>query len=241
MIGQGTFAKVYSATNLKTEALVAVKVIRRESMSEADYEEQRNEIQLLKVARHPNVVSLFEFFEDRKHIYLVMEMCSTTLLDFLTSHDFKVGIEVRQKLIVEMIGALLALHSKGIIHRDIKLENIMLNFKGDEIIPKLTDFGLSRILQVGEVATEKVGSKVYLAPEIVEGRTYTKAVDTWSLGVVFFALSTGRLPFKKEDSPIAAFNGSRKGQVMSIVADEKEGRLINEMLMLDPAKRIELD
>lgn len=87
------------------------------------------------------------------------------------------------------------LHGLGIVHRDLKLENIMMNDAGDKALPKIVDFGLSKIIGPNETATEPFGTLGYVAPEVLKKQPYTFSCDVWSLGCILYALLSGSLPF----------------------------------------------
>jgi len=87
------------------------------------------------------------------------------------------------------------LHGLGIVHRDLKLENIMMNDSGDKAVPKIVDFGLSKIIGPNETATEPFGTLGYVAPEVLKKQPYTFSCDVWSLGCILYALLSGSLPF----------------------------------------------
>ncbi len=87
------------------------------------------------------------------------------------------------------------MHGLGIVHRDLKLENIMMNDCGDKAVPKIVDFGLSKIIGPNETATEPFGTLGYVAPEVLKKQPYTFSCDVWSLGCILYALLSGSLPF----------------------------------------------
>jgi len=117
------------------------------------------------------------------------------LYDYLEKRNFKISESRARELFAELTSALFYLHAFGVVHRDIKLENILMTDTSNQAITKINDFGLAAILAPHERADEKVGSLNYAAPELLKGEPYDKRIDIWSLGIVFFTLLVGYLPF----------------------------------------------
>ena len=122
------------------------------------------------------------------------------------------------------------MHSKNIIHRDIKLENILIDSKGHI---KLTNFGISKLLKNDEKAQTMIGTAYYMAPEIASGKRYDKAVDWWSLGVVMFVLLEGNFPFEMCNYAAKDFT-----LIFSEINDENAKDLIQKFLTVKPKERI---
>lgn len=125
-----------------------------------------HEIDILKNLDHPNILRLYEFYEDPKRFYLVTELCTGgELFDEIT--DKKLFSELdSSKLVSQILGALSYCHSKNIVHRDIKPENVLLDSKNNQTI-KLIDFGSSEILEKGKILREIIGTAYYIAPDIL--------------------------------------------------------------------------
>jgi len=195
MLGRGAFGKVNLGMHKLTRKLVAIKSINKEYLSE---EKQRNkvmhEVGILLRLRHESVVKLYETFETGRHIMLVMELCAGgDLLNFVRKRK-KLTEETAKILFKQIIDGLGYIHSKQIIHRDIKLDNILLDGKG---LVKIADFGVSKLVQKGETMREHSGTPAYIAPEIIKDKGYKGfKADLWSAGVVLFALLYGTVPFK---------------------------------------------
>lgn len=152
------------------------------------------EVVILKKTRHRNIVRLYEFFETQKHILFVIELCAGgDLLNYVRKRR-KLKEDVAKCIFKQIIMALGYCHSKSILHRDIKLDNILLDSNGEV---KICDFGVSKIVKKDEIITEQCGTPAYIAPEILRDRGYTGfAVDIWSAGVVLYAMLFGTVPFK---------------------------------------------
>lgn len=121
------------------------------------------------------------------------------MYDYLNKRNFSITQERALELSQQLAKGVYFLNCYGIIHRDLKLENIMMSDNTDKASPKLVDFGLSAITGPDQVIQGAVGTVAYAAPEIFQGGQYDKSVDVWSLGVIFYALLMGYLPYDNED------------------------------------------
>jgi len=172
----------------------AVKVLRKSQM---DAEEQKmlfNEINILKSLDHPNIIKMFEFFEDEKRYYLVTEICKGgELFDEIINRG-KFTERDAAVLIKQLLMCINYCHKKNIVHRDLKPENILLeaNKEFDQI--KIIDFGTSVVLDNGKFLEEKLGTPYYIAPEVLN-KKYNQTCDIWSTGVIVYILLSGIPPF----------------------------------------------
>eukprot|EP01035_Chromulina_nebulosa_P019090 gene19090-24918_t len=160
------------------------------------------EIKVLKSLNHPNIIKLEDYYETNDRIYMVMEvMNGGELFDYVVQKGTL--SEAEASVIVRKITSAVAhMHSLNIIHRDLKPENLLLTSKGPNAEVKLIDFGLAKIADEN-VAKSFLGTKGYLAPEMLQRHSYDKAVDIWALGVIVFVLLCGCLPFDDDSSRIA--------------------------------------
>lgn len=195
MLGRGAFGKVNLGMQKLTRKLVAIKSINQEYLTD---DKQRmkimHEVGILLRLRHPSVVKLYETFETKRHIMLVMELCAGgDLLNFVRKRK-KCEESLAKILFKQIIEGIGYIHSKSILHRDIKLDNILLDGKG---LVKIADFGVSKTVKPGEIMYEQSGTPAYIAPEIIKNEGYRGfRADLWSAGVVLFALLFGTVPFK---------------------------------------------
>ncbi|KAL9283868.1 putative CBL-interacting serine/threonine-protein kinase 10 CAMK-CAMKL-CHK1 family [Arabidopsis thaliana] len=196
LLGQGTFAKVYYGRSILTNQSVAIKMIDKEKVMKVGLIEQiKREISVMRIARHPNVVELYEVMATKTRIYFVMEYCKGGEL-FNKVAKGKLRDDVAWKYFYQLINAVDFCHSREVYHRDIKPENLLLD---DNENLKVSDFGLSALAdckrQDGLLHTT-CGTPAYVAPEVINRKGYdgTKA-DIWSCGVVLFVLLAGYLPF----------------------------------------------
>ncbi|KAF8402516.1 hypothetical protein HHK36_010601 [Tetracentron sinense] len=196
LLGQGTFAKVYYARNLKTSQSVAIKVIDKEKVLKVGLIDQiKREISVMRLVIHPHIVQLYEVMATKTKIYFVIEYAKGGEL-FNKVAKGKLKEDVARKYFQQLISAVDFCHSRGVYHRDLKPENLLLDENGNL---KVSDFGLSALAeskrQDGLLHTT-CGTPAYVAPEVISRKGYdgTKA-DIWSCGVILFVLLAGYLPF----------------------------------------------
>lgn len=195
ILGKGAFGKVNLGMHKLTGKLVAVKSIKKSLLANKDSNKKfRQEFSVLKNLRHPNVIRLYESFETEKHILIVMELCSGgDLLNYIRKCK-RLKENVAKFVFRSLIVGLNYCHSKGVVHRDIKLDNVLLNSEGEL---KLCDFGVCKTIVRGERMTERCGTPAYIAPEILRGKGYEGfGADIWSAGIALYAMLYGTVPFK---------------------------------------------
>jgi len=241
-LGQGSFATVKRATNKRTGEKVAIKIITKQQLSEEDKIGLQNEIDILTHVDHPNIVKLFEVFEDHDSYSLVMElMTGGELFDTIIEKE-KYTEKEAAETVSPIIDAINYCHSLNIIHRDIKPENLLYSSKHPSTrIIKVSDFGLARFISSETLAQTTCGTPGYVAPEILEQRLYGKECDYWSIGVVLYILLCGFPPFYDEDNMVL-FEKIKHGKYdfPSPVWDEissEAKEIIKNLLVVDPSKR----
>lgn len=196
LLGQGTFAKVHHARNLKTGMSVAIKIIDKAKVFKVGMINQiKREISVMRLVRHPNVVELYEVMASKTKIYFVMEYVKGGEL-FNKVAKGKLKEDAARKYFQQLISAVDYCHSRGVFHRDLKPENLLLDENGNL---KVSDFGLSALAeskhQDGLLHTT-CGTPAYVAPEIINRKGYDGSkADIWSCGVILFVLLAGYLPF----------------------------------------------
>ncbi|KAI3423319.1 Non-specific serine/threonine protein kinase [Psidium guajava] len=196
-LGEGNFGKVKVATDVESGQGFAVKIIEKGKIVHLKITDQiKREIGTLKLLKHPNVVRLREVLASKTKIYMVLEYATGgELFDRIASRGRLPETEGR-KLFQQLIDGVSYCHDKGVFHRDLKLENILVDSRGNI---KITDFGLSALPQHfrddGLLHTT-CGSPNYVAPEVLNNRGYDGATsDVWSCGVILYVILTGYLPF----------------------------------------------
>ena len=200
-LGKGGYAKVYEVRNKLTGEIRACKHISKIHIS--DFSKLELEVNILIKIDHPNIIKLYEIFESKSSIYLIMEKCKGgEVFDHIYEHiqskkmySEKNAADIFQQL----MGAIEYCHNNGICHRDLKLENLLyLNEGNEEDNPiKVIDFGLSQLFHKQKLTTP-VGTAFYLSPEILTGN-YTEKCDIWSAGIILYILLSGDPPFKGRD------------------------------------------
>ena len=200
-LGNGKFGLVKLGINKQTKEKVAIKIMNKKKMDTSDIELMRTEIEILKICQHPNIIRLYDIFENIDYIYIIMEYCpGGDLFSYLEKRKFQLP-EVRTAIIMnKMCEAVFYFQSYfGVIHRDLKPENVLMTSSDDDGDIRILDFGLSKISTPNEQCTEPYGTLTYCAPEIILDEPYNKEVDMWSLGVMTYLMISGRLPFNAED------------------------------------------
>ena len=242
-LGKGGFAKCYEFSCLKNKKLFAGKIITRSSLGKSSAKKRLlREIKIQKSLNHPQIVKLEHYFEDEENIYLLLELCQNQTLIQLLKHRKKLTeIEV-QCYTIQLINALIYLHSNKIIHRDLKLKNLFLT---DKMELKVGDFGLSTKLDFeGERKRKICGTPNYIAPEMLNGKTgYTYKVDIWALGVIIYTLIIGKPPFESIDKKTIYKRIKMNDYYFpkSIKISEAAKNLISQILVIDQSKRPSLD
>lgn len=231
VIGEGAYGKVRLGTHRITSTRVAIKQIPK-AMSASLTREIHHHRQL----HHPNVTQMFEVIATESHIWIVTELCcGGELFDYLAE---KGRLSERESSIIfgQLALAVAYLHEKGIVHRDLKLENVLLD---ERCHVKLGDFGFTREYDRGVYMETFCGTTGYAAPEMLQGKRYLgPEVDVWSMGVILYCLLTGTLPFDDDDEAVMK-EKVIKGQYEDpewLSTDARD--LIRSILEADPAKRL---
>ena len=197
-LGKGSYGSVYLSTHRRSGDQRAIKVMNVDNVTSYYLRKLHTEISVLKSVDHPNICKLHEVFFGRHSVYLVMDHCCGGELFELLNNGKNQGFVFREdraaNLMLDMLRAVHYLHSIGIVHRDLKLENFMFEEEKSTSSLILIDFGLSRRFEAGEKLTQRVGSCYYTAPEILKGE-YDYMCDTWSLGVLCYMILSGSPPF----------------------------------------------
>ena len=255
ILGKGSFGLVRIISLKKEpEKKFALKIIEKDKVKDKVYLLER-EITILRTMDHPNIINFYETYQDSKYLYIVMEYCSGgDLMDKIlqkTHLEEKVVCDIMEKL----FSAINYVHKKKIVHRDLKLENVLFFDKSPNSDLKIIDFGLSAIVKAKfhsffshnenpDIApndlNSKVGTPLYVAPEVLKGN-YSYECDIWSLGVIMFMLLSGDPPFigTTEDK---LFEVIEKGQFsfhgkawLSVSPKAKD--LLTRIFKVNPKKR----
>jgi len=198
-IGKGAFSVVREGINKATGKKVAVKYIKTKLIKTKLL---MREIDIMKkVGNHPNILKLYEVFESKNYLYLVLELVTGgELFDQIVARG-EYSEKDASNIVRQIISAVNHLHGHGIAHRDLKPQNLLCAGPvGDDI--RVADFGLSKMFINGENLETCCGSPEYVAPEVLECKPYDKACDLWSVGVITYVLLTGCFPFWDKNNAV---------------------------------------
>ncbi|KAF9097264.1 serine/threonine protein kinase psk1 [Mortierella sp. AD031] len=240
VIGRGAYGKVYLVRHITTNALYAMKVLKKASIivHAKDTECTMSERKILEAIRHPFIVKLHYAFQTDHRLYLILEYASGGELFTHLAAERMFSEENTAFYAAQLVLALEHLHSLGIIYRDLKPENIMLNAHGDIV---LTDFGLSKVpLEHSDGRTGTVcGTIEYMAPEVISERVqYDRTVDWWSLGIVIHDMLTGSPPFvaNNRKKTMDAIMNKKLNLPYYLSSDAKD--LLGKLLKRTPSARL---
>uniref|UniRef100_H2YPH4 MAP/microtubule affinity-regulating kinase 3 n=1 Tax=Ciona savignyi TaxID=51511 RepID=H2YPH4_CIOSA len=234
-IGKGNFAKVKLARHVLTGREVAIKIIDKKQLNPSSLQKLFREVRIMKHLDHPNIVKLYEVIENSKQLLLVMEYANGgEVFDYLVAHGRMKEKEARAKF-RQIVSSVQYLHSKKIVHRDLKAENLLLDA---DMNIKIADFGFSNEFTPGHKLDTFCGSPPYAAPELFQGKKYDgPEVDVWSLGVILYTLVSGSLPFDGQNLKELRERVLRgKYRIPFYMSTDCE-HLLRKFLVLNPTKR----
>ena len=217
-LGKGNFGEVFLTKKGNNEEYLATKRMDLKKINPIIKKYLNNEMKIMKQLNHPNIIHLVDLFQSTNHYYVIMEYCNGgTLTDCLKKYQKPFPFKIIQYIMRQIVNGLKYIHSKRIIHRDLKLDNILVNFKkaedknnlnllSSEI--KIIDFGLARILGPNELADTAAGSPINMDPCILKKynkaggyeklQGYNEKADIWSLGTICYEMLTGKPLFTVE-------------------------------------------
>ncbi len=200
-IGEGSFSETYLATDTSLDRQVAVKILREHYARDPRFVTRfEREARAAAAVVHRNVVDIFDYGRDGDTLFITMEWIDGTDLKHLIRNQAPLPVDEATRLIREVLAGLGAIHRAGIVHRDVKPQNVLMSKDGQA---KLSDFGIARgSVDSGLTDTGMaLGTAAYMAPEQASGGTVTNSADLYSAGVILFEMLTGRLPFAG-DNPV---------------------------------------
>ncbi|CEP15435.1 hypothetical protein [Parasitella parasitica] len=249
-LGEGEFGKVKFGIEVKTGQEVAIKLIRKDSIdSTSRMTKVEREISVLRILRHPNIVELFDVIETEKYIGIILQ-CATggELFDYILAHRYLKERDA-SRLFAQLISGVHYMHQKHIVHRDLKLENLLLDKHRNVLI---TDFGFANQFTSpqDDLMSTSCGSPCYAAPELVmnQGVYVGPAVDIWSCGVILFAMLCGYLPYDDDPANPESYNINllykyilNTPLIFPDYISEEACDLLSLMLVPDPEKRCTME
>jgi calcium-dependent protein kinase len=239
-LGEGSYGSVCKGKNKNTGSVRAIKTISKAQMKNIDRFKQ--EIAIMKMMDHPNIIKLFESFEDHRNIYLVMELSTGgELFDKIIESGHFTETQCAT-LMQQIVRAIYYMHENHVCHRDLKPENFLFMTKEtiEKNLLKIIDFGLSCKYSAGQVLTTKAGTPYYVAPQVLAGK-YDHLSDLWSVGVIMYVMLCGYPPFFGE-TDAEVLSKVRLGNFSFNAADwknisEDAKNLIRMLLKMNPRDR----
>jgi len=229
-LGEGSYAKVKAGYDQNAKRKCALKIVnRRKAPKEFQNKFLPRELAVLKKVKHENIVLLYEIIVFGDKIVMVLELAGHG--DLLEYIKLRGALDERRsrRLVVQITAAIEYLHTRNIVHRDLKCENILLDRHNNV---KVSDFGFSKDLMVGGAPScTFCGSSAYASPEILQGKPYcAKASDMWSLGVILYIMACGKMPF--DDSSIKRLIKDQLGQRIEWPNEGQQPSLTNQLKTL---------
>jgi len=237
-IGTGSFGQVRLAIHKATKQTRAVKIIQK---SKVDTKVLFNEINVLSKLSHPNIMQIYEIFDDNTNIYIVSEYCKGGELFEIISTKGNFSEKDACVIMKQLMSAICYSHQNNIVHRDLKPENILMDNDSDDLTIKIIDWGCAQTIKTTKQSNQADGTAYYIAPEVLKGE-YNEKCDIWACGVIFYILLCGYPPFNGETDDeiyLEVLKGKFEfpEEDWSEVSDEAKA-LIKKMLTKDVNKRI---
>jgi serine/threonine protein kinase len=239
-IGRGSSGQVLLGSDKEGRAY-AIKVIRKKLILNGQL--LANEVRIGTKLNHPNILGIKEVYEDMKTISIVMEYCeSGDLFDFIMNSPQKRLDDFNTiDLLIQILSSLDYLHNVlKICHRDLKPENFLISInQQNRPILKLIDFGLATYIYRGEKMKGKIGTTMYMAPEILKNEPFNEKIDVWSAGIILFNMMTGCEPFASGNEKFKQYQIINKPINFDVIKNDYLRELCQEMLEKDPEKRLD--
>ena len=237
-IGEGAFGKVRLAVHKATKQTRAVKILQK---SKIDMKDLLNEIDILSKLTHPNIMQIYEIFDDNVNLYIVSEYCKGGELFDIISKKGNFSEKDACIIMKQLMSAICYSHQNNIVHKDLKPENILMDDDKDSLAIKIIDWGCAQTIKTSVKSKNADGTAYYIAPEVLRGE-YNEKCDIWSCGVIFYILLCGYAPFDGEKDEeihekilVGEFDFPKED--WSHVSDEAKN-LIKKMLTMDVNERV---
>ena len=234
LIGKGSFGKVMLGIHKLTGKAIDKSIMKDPFLRNKILQE----VYILKKIRHANVIRLLEVFEDPTQLLIVMEYAAGGDLLAFINNKGRLGENEAKEIFKQIVYGLGHIHSRCILHRDIKLDNILLDSEGGI---KICDFGVSKIYTKGNFVSEKCGTPAYIAPEVISGEGYEGYyIDHWSLGVVLYAMLCASVPFKAANITLLLDVIKSTKLTFPALLSEDAKDLILGLLKINPYERLSI-
>jgi serine/threonine protein kinase len=230
VIEEGSFGNICLAQNIRSKQVVVAKIIRKDAISQSLYDQVLNEGTILKSIQHPNIIKLHHVKDTANRLILFMDYYERKDLHYFLGDYSHISEKVTYRIINQVTSAVEYLHQHHIIHRDIKLENMLYDSNNNIV---LIDFGFATVRKHdAPLLRHKLGSKLYIAPEIVLDLPYTGYdSDMWAIGVCLYLLVMGNYPFDTDTEIL-----EKTPLIYNVISSECE-ELIRELLNKNPDLR----
>ena len=242
-LGTGAYGSVRLGIHKASNQKRAIKTIEKKSISEDMRQKTKffSEVDILRQTDHPNIVKLYEFYEDEEYYHLVLEyLTGGELFDYIVKSRH-LSEAIAAQFMKQILSAVVYCHRNNIVHRDLKPENLLMDREGPDANLKVIDFGTSTIFDTKKKMKHRYGTAYYIAPEVLQ-KNYSEKCDIWSCGVILYIILSGKPPFYgKNDKEIvnSVMEGhySVQGTEWARISPEAKS-LIKCMLTFDPKERI---
>jgi len=252
ILGQGSFGTVYKAKKKNTDEFFAIKVINLDSYIDFIDEENLkkciiNELNIMTICSNENKnnysTKIFKYFDNSNEFAIVMELCDDNLSKVLRKRGKRFEPEKIKKIMNQLNETFKIMTREKIVHRDIKLENILVKYENDnkeDFIVKLTDYGISKQVSLKTTIQTFTGTRYTMAPEIMEGLKYNNKCDLWSIGVIMYQLAFNEFPYSGQTEVVLLKNIKElKHKKLKKSEDANLDDLIRKLLVYNVNKRID--
>ena len=244
VLGEGASAIVRKGIKRDSGESFAIKIIDKSSLGETELESLYNELKIMSIIDHPNIVRVYEYYECHGVVFIVMELMNGgELFDKIVEYEHYTEKQAAEAF-RPIVDAVRYCHKLGIVHRDLKPENLLYSSNEENAMIKVSDFGFAKFLipKAQEQLFTACGTPSYVAPEIIESKGYDSKVDCWSLGVILYVMLCGFPPFYADDNN-TLFNYIKTAEFEfhspywdNVSENAKD--LIKKLLVADPKKRL---
>ncbi len=236
-IGRGGFGCVFEVKDRKTNEYRAAKIINKNEFKNKEF---INEVSIMKKCTNNNSVKIYELFDSEKEYAIIMELCDCNLKKYLDENPNGLTTKEIKKILTQLNNTFRIMVDKKIIHRDLKLENILLKYENLDYTVKLTDYGISKkLITYSQKCYSNIGTIETMAPEVLDAKEYNNNCDLWSLGIIIYQLYFKVSPYRGE-TEVALLKQIKnaKQKFFKKTDDPKLDDLIRKLLIADPSKRL---